>query len=217
MKKVLLQQFGDWFGFTRRQRRSTSILLLLIVITGLSRFLIPQRDVAVEEISLGSYEACLDSLIVNGGQYSEEEGKPEQEVIRRKIVPVDLNRCDSAALEALPGIGPVLSARIIKYRYLIGGYASVDQLKEIYGLSKETFNLVSERVTADPSDVRIVNGNSADYRQMIRLPYLDAADVTSILNYRKMKGTIRDINDLVENNIITPEKANKSGPYLDFR
>ncbi len=55
----------------------------------------------------------------------------------RKRPILNLNICDSASLEALPGIGPVLSSRIIKYRNLIGGYVSVDQLKEVYGLPKK--------------------------------------------------------------------------------
>ena len=58
---------------------------------------------------------------------------------------LDINSCDSSSLVMLPGIGPVLSARIIKFRSLLGGFARKDQLKEVYGLPIETYNLISER------------------------------------------------------------------------
>ena len=43
---------------------------------------------------------------------------------------LELNSCDSLSLVALPGIGPVLSVRIIKYRNLLGGFAAVEQLRK---------------------------------------------------------------------------------------
>src|SRR5665648_1161064 len=49
---------------------------------------------------------------------------------------IDINSCDSATLVTLSGIGPVLSARIIKYRRLLGGFATTEQLKEVYGYRK---------------------------------------------------------------------------------
>ena len=75
-----------------------------------------------------------------------------------------INSCDSASLEALPGLGPVLSARIIRYRNLLGGFASVNQLREVYGLSEETYELISGMLTADSADISKININNADYR-----------------------------------------------------
>jgi len=129
---------------------------------------------------------------------------------------VDLNKCDSAALEALPGIGPVLSARIIRYRNLLGGYAVVNQLKEVYGLPEETYDLVSGSLKADPGDVRKININLADYRQLIRLPYFERYEVTAILKYRELKGKVVGIDELVENGVIDTGKVKKVKWYLEF-
>ncbi|MBO4529566.1 MAG: helix-hairpin-helix domain-containing protein [Paludibacteraceae bacterium] len=54
-------------------------------------------------------------------------------------VRVEINSADTTELKRLRGIGSVLSARIVKYRKKIGGFTSVDQLRNIYGLSQETY------------------------------------------------------------------------------
>jgi len=136
--------------------------------------------------------------------------------VNRQRQLLDINKCDSASLEALPGIGPVLSARIIRFRNLLGGFASVEQLKEVYGLTEETFNLVSGRLIADSSDVQKINVNSADYKQLIRFPYFDRYEVTAILKYRELLGKIEDFSELIDNKIIAPGKAGKIRPYLEY-
>ncbi len=48
---------------------------------------------------------------------------------------VDINTSDIAALDGLPGIGPVLAERIITYREENGPYRSVDELEAVQGIS----------------------------------------------------------------------------------
>lgn len=48
--------------------------------------------------------------------------------------PVDLRTAGVAELDALPGIGPVLSQRIVEHRETIGGFRSVDELGEVSGI-----------------------------------------------------------------------------------
>ncbi len=47
---------------------------------------------------------------------------------------VDLNRADAAALDALPGIGPVLAERIVSWRSAHGRFSTVDELAEVAGI-----------------------------------------------------------------------------------
>ncbi|UKJ65823.1 helix-hairpin-helix domain-containing protein [Cellulosimicrobium cellulans] len=47
---------------------------------------------------------------------------------------VDLNAADAAALDALPGIGPVLAERIVAWREENGPFTTVDELGEVSGI-----------------------------------------------------------------------------------
>jgi competence protein ComEA len=135
---------------------------------------------------------------------------------QKKIPLLDLNSCDSVSLDKLPGIGPVLSKRIIKYRQLLGGFSSVDQLKEVYGLPPETYDLIKARVFADTSVLIKTKINNADFKALMRLPYIERFEATSILKYRELNGRIESVNNLIENKLIPPDKAKKIRPYLNF-
>jgi competence protein ComEA len=63
---------------------------------------------------------------------------------------VDINRASQPELEALPGIGPVLAARIIEYRTANGPFTTVDQLTEIEGISAALVDEIRSLVTASP-------------------------------------------------------------------
>ncbi len=47
---------------------------------------------------------------------------------------VDLNTADATALQALPGVGPVLSERIVQWRTDNGPFTSVEELGEVSGI-----------------------------------------------------------------------------------
>jgi DNA uptake protein ComE-like DNA-binding protein len=207
--------FRNWFGYSRRERRSTFILLnLIVLITGI-RYIFPFHEISLKEIPLDLIENTIDSI----RQPSDNKVRREQKQVKslygtRRLL--DINSCDSASLEALPGIGPVLSARIIKYRNLIGGYVSVNQLQEVYGLTKETYGLISSRVFADSLSVTKIRINEADYKELIRHPYFKRNEVTAILKYKELKGKIHDIGAMIDNNLISPETGRKIRGYLDF-
>jgi competence protein ComEA len=220
----------NWFGFSRRERRATFILLVILVLIIGIRYLFPDSLIALEDISgtippaeRGAAPLRTDSL--NKGKTISSYPKSgtkfnKTSYARKSIAPknisIDLNSCDSASLVTLPGIGPVLSARIIKYRRLLGGYARIDQLKEVYGLKPETFEMIKGRVFADSTQITRININSATYKEIIRLPYFEKFEVTAILKFRELKGRITGISDLTKNKLITPEKARKVGAYLKY-
>jgi len=274
----------NWFGFTRRERRSTFIMLLIVILIIVLRYSIPESSIAIEDItstfssvenhselygqdSLSNGEpfsfdpntASYDTLMKlglaakeastlisyrnKGGKFRQPSdikkvygiGGPKAEklvhfiVVKKRTLEkvrnpslppqksrIDINLSDSATLVRLPGIGPVLSARIIKYRRLLGGFARIDQLQEVYGLPVETFESIKGRIFADSTVITRININSAGYKELSRFPYFEKYEVTAILKYREIKGSIIGISDLTENKLITKEKAYKVGPYLKF-
>ncbi len=59
---------------------------------------------------------------------------------------VDLNAADAAALDALPGIGPVLAQRIVDWRTEHGRFTVVDELAEVSGIGPSLLEGVRELV-----------------------------------------------------------------------
>lgn len=89
-----------------------------------------------------------------------------------KLAPkINLNRADQESLKALPGIGPVLSERIIRYRELLGGYYSVDQLLEVYGLRDEHFIKVEKHLYVESEEVIKMDLDTIRFRDLLRHPY----------------------------------------------
>ncbi len=61
--------------------------------------------------------------------------------------PVDLNTADDAALEALPGVGPVLAQRILAWRTEHGRFTDVEELGEVSGIGEKTLAELRALVT----------------------------------------------------------------------
>lgn len=242
----------NWFGFTRRERRSAFIMLLIIALILGSRYIIPDSMIDIEDIAGTIAEPEKHSDFsgkdsISGEPFSAKaltRGKPESAFTKnvfgsegksirpsdvKKMTlqkagvysgqqnpPVEINSSDSAMLVQLPGIGPVLSARIIKYRSLLGGFARIDQLREVYGLKEETYEMIKGRIFADTTMITRIDINTAGYKELSHIVYLEKYEVTAILKYRELIGRITKITDLTENRLITEEKARKLGPYIKY-
>ena len=62
---------------------------------------------------------------------------------------INLNHATAEELQALTGVGPALSERIVLYRNEHGPFQSVDQLTEVKGLGQAKLAKFKERVTVD--------------------------------------------------------------------
>lgn len=73
---------------------------------------------------------------------------PTLEPGRDDSVPVDLNRATAADLARLPGIGPLLAARIVAWREARGPFQSVDDLRRVRGLGRVKLERLQSRVVS---------------------------------------------------------------------
>ena len=220
----------NWFGFSRRERRATFILLVIIISIIGVRYLFPDTMIAIEDFSGINLPEKKNGVFLirdssnKGKAISSDRYKGikfnktsyTRKTSSEKKIDIDINSCDSVSLMTLPAIGPVLSGRIIKYRRLLGGFARIEQLREVYGLAPETYEIIKNRVFADSTQITMIRINSATYKEIIRFPYFEKYEVTAILKYRELKGRITRINDLIDNKLITREKAIKVRSYLKF-
>lgn len=113
---------------------------------------------------------------------------------------IDLNKATAEELQKVNGIGAALSDRIIKYRSKFsGGFISDIQLQDIYGLSPE----VIERVTNDftvktPRPFDKINLNTATRDQLVTVQYLDYDSAHYIIEYRTLHEGFKSLDELVK-------------------
>ncbi len=67
---------------------------------------------------------------------------------------LDLNRADSAAFDALPGIGGWFASAMVRHREELGGYNSKRQLLNIYRMDEERYGAISDLVFVSSRDAR---------------------------------------------------------------
>lgn len=109
-----------------------------------------------------------------------------------------LNKADSATLEALPGIGPVLASRIVRYREKLGGFYDPSQLQEVYGISDSLYLFLKDRLTlvTDSALLKKIDLNNASLETLGQHPYLRWEKAKHIVRYRQANGPFRTVSDL---------------------
>lgn len=127
---------------------------------------------------------------------------------------IEINSADSTQLEKLPGIGVKLSSRIVKYRDLLGGFYSVSQLSEVYGLSEQTIHRLENKIQVDEHRVRKLDLNFSDVGELARHPYLKRDLAIRIIQFRTKYGNIRNPEVLRDSMILNIEEYKRLKPYL---
>ena len=69
-----------------------------------------------------------------------------------EIPKLDINSADSAAFDALPGIGPYFAAKMVSYRKQLKGYSYPEQLMDIYHFDQDRFDALSDLITVGASE-----------------------------------------------------------------
>ena len=94
-------------------------------------------------------------------------------LIASENVRVEINSADTALLRRINGIGKVFANRIVAYRNRCGGYLSVDQLKEVYGMTKENFERIAPFCVVNKELVKKIRINTASVDLLNRHPYIN--------------------------------------------
>ena len=67
---------------------------------------------------------------------------------------IDVNIADTTAFISLPGIGSKLATRIVNFRDKLGGFYSIDQIGETYGLPDSSFQKIKQYLKLDNPSVK---------------------------------------------------------------
>jgi competence protein ComEA len=141
------------------------------------------------------------------------ESKEKKEKV---MVLVNINSADTTELKSLKGIGSKLSQRIVNFRSNAGGFYSIEQLTEVYGLKSETLEQIRPFIKVDDNYSKI-NINTATAEQLKNHPYIYKWNIANaIVNYRTKHGKYTKVEDLKKTDLVTDEICRKIAPYLIF-
>jgi competence ComEA-like helix-hairpin-helix protein len=127
---------------------------------------------------------------------------------------IDVNTADTSAFISLPGIGSKLALRIITFREKLGGFYSVEQIGETYGLPDSTFQKIKQWLKLDNPSVKKININTATIDEMKAHPYIKFSLANLIVAYRNEHGSFSKIEDIKKVMVVTEEIYKKIAPYI---
>ncbi|NND16358.1 MAG: helix-hairpin-helix domain-containing protein, partial [Eudoraea sp.] len=134
---------------------------------------------------------------------------------KRTVVKADINIATASDLESIYGIGGVLSNRIIKFRNALGGFITVDQLYDVYGLEEEVVKNVVERYKiVDIPEIERISINESTVPELASLVYLSWDVAREIVAYRNSIGAYSQWEDLAQVSGFPFDKIERIKLYL---
>ncbi|MEG2756396.1 MAG: helix-hairpin-helix domain-containing protein [Mucinivorans sp.] len=138
-------------------------------------------------------------------------------VIRYRVRHIELNGADSAALVSVYGIGATFAHRILAYRSALGGYCSVEQLREVRGIDEQVWQRIYQNFWVDSSGIQKIDVNFAPLTLLRAHPYIGGNAAKRIIKGIKSKGGYCTLKQLIDQDILLPAEAKRLAPYLSFR
>ena len=123
-----------------------------------------------------------------------------------------VNTADTTALKRVPGIGSYYARRIVAYREKLGGFSSVQQLREIEGMPDEAIPYL----TVDPKAIRKLHINKLTLSQLRKHPYLNYYQARDIVDYRRLQGPITSLSQLALLKDFTKHDIERLAPYIEY-
>ena len=136
---------------------------------------------------------------------------------KEKLAILDINEATQEDLMKIYGIGEGLSSRILRQKEILGSFVSMEQMKEIWGLSPEVINelKVYFKVVV-PANLKKINVNEASLKELAQFSYFKYGLAKQIVTYRSMNGNFNNIEDLAKIKDFPVEKAKIISLYLEF-
>ena len=233
LRRSIKENIKGYFTFNYAERRGIMVLIMLIMAVESVNALLPEFikkesiDMTAFEEEIVKFEAILNQPDTVKKYPSYEKAPiskqyPKQYTNKKKVyaerppLMIEINTADSAQLVKLYGIGPSYAGRILKYRGMLGGFFSIEQLLEVYGMDSVRYAGIQKNIKADTSFILTIDVNTAEFKTLLHHPYLDYETVKLICNYREYSGPIT-CSDTLRKVIGYDPMYEKVKPYIKYR
>lgn len=133
----------------------------------------------------------------------------------KKDTILDLNHCDTTALQYIRGIGRYTAIQIVKYREQLGGYYNPRQLTD-EPFAKLRLDTLLQCFTADTTSIERMKVNTASVERLQRHPYLRFSQAKAIYTLRRKRIALHSMDDLRGMPELTDEDLKRLAPYFSF-
>ena len=129
---------------------------------------------------------------------------------------IDINVATKADLMKISGIGEALSDRIINQKQLLGGFVSMEQMNDVWGLSPIVIESLNKyfKIATLPN-INKININSASIKDLSQFYYFKGPVPRNIVLYRSMNGNLKT-EDLTNIKGFPVDKVKIIALYLEF-
>ena len=134
---------------------------------------------------------------------------PRKITLQQRIA---INNADTTLLKRIPGIGTYYAKKIVDYRERLGGFVSLKQLKEIDGFPEGTL----QYMCIPDGGVRKIKVNKLTLNQLKAHPYINFYQARDIIEYRRLRGPLTNIDDLKFLPDFTPDVIERLRPYMEY-
>jgi competence protein ComEA len=233
----------DFFSFTKRERAGIITLVILLLLFAVApKFVCNPKPVAVNisaeqmqhfSIKTEYVKERWDSARKYAYRQNAYKKYPQYTVYKKpgkyedykprftapyksRSAPqiIDINTADTTALIALPGIGSKLATRIILFREKLGGFHSIGQVQEVYGLKDSVFQRILPLLKCDSENIKKLDINKAGKDDLKQHPYIRWQGANALIEYREQHGVFDSLHDLANINSLDSGALNKMMPYL---
>lgn len=123
-----------------------------------------------------------------------------------------LNLADTSQLKKVPGIGSGWARQIVAYRERLGGFYSTDQLLDIEGFPEDALPYLQ----IQNPQLRKINVNKLTLNQLRQHPYIGFYRAKAIVDYRRLKGNLKSLNDLSLHKDFSREAIQRLEHYVEY-
>ena len=128
---------------------------------------------------------------------------------------LDISYAGVGDLERLPGIGSVLAARAVRYRDRLGGFHSVSQFGEVYGIDSALFQALLPYIKCTPS-VQRLQLNRTPLDSLKGHPYIAPWVADQIVDYREKNHGFLTLGELKSLRSVNDSLFLRLEPYLEL-
>ncbi len=144
---------------------------------------------------------------------------PKKEKVKKRtkknLIKISVNSASRDQWQKLRGIGPVLSERICKFRDKLGGFHSLSQVGETYGLADSTFSKILPFLTLS-GNIRKIPINESSIETLRAHPYISYKAAKLLKKFIEQNGPVNSEEMLLSSFAFKEDELQKILPYMDF-